>query len=413
MAWEAENFGRAVPLSGDVALYPVTGRLKFRKTTRKGSALKSTAAIVASRGAALTIEQFHLDEPAPNEIAVRVAAAGICRTDLHIRDGDYPVPHFPVVPGHEGAGVVTAVGSAVGDVSVGDHVLLTYPFCGECANCALGLMPYCEHGFALSFGGARLDGSSGWRREDDGTRVNGHVFQQSSFATHTLAAANSAVVLDRDLPLSLAPAFGCGVSTGAGSALNVMDLRPGSRLAILGAGTLGLAALMMARHLGVKEIIAVDANPARLEMASELGATHTVDVSDREAGDAIWRLTGGGADYAFDTTGHPDVIAGALNSLAMTGTVVVAGAAPAGTRTSLDMNALLNGRAVRGTIQGDADARKLIPQLIKLYKQGRFPVDRLVSNYLFAEVQRAVADMEEGRVVKPILQMTADVDQLS
>lgn len=370
--------------------------------------MKSTAAVVASRGAALRIEQFDLDEPAPNEIAVRIAATGICRTDLHMRDGEYPIPGFPVVPGHEGAGVVTAVGSAVADVRAGDRVLLTYPFCGKCPNCVRGSTAYCEQGFVLSFGGARLDGSSGWRRGDDGTRVSGHIFQQSSFASHTLATANSAVILDRDLPLGLAPAFGCGVSTGAGSVLNVMELRPDSRLAILGTGTVGLAALMMARVLGVRQIIAVDTNPERLETASGLGATHTVDASDREARDAIQRLTGRGADYIFDTTGHPDVVADALDSLAMTGTVVVAGAAPAGTRTSLDMNTLLNGRAIRGTIQGDAETRKLVPQLIELYKQGRFPVDRLVSNYRFAEIQRAIADMENGRVIKPVLRMTDD-----
>jgi aryl-alcohol dehydrogenase len=369
--------------------------------------VKSTAAVVASRGAALTIEQFDLDEPAPDEIAVRVAATGICRTDLHMRDGEYPVPDFPVVPGHEGAGVVTAAGSAVADVKIGDHVLLTYPFCGECPNCVRGSMAYCQYGFVLSFGGARLDGSSGWRR-GDGTRVSGHIFQQSSFASHTLATASSAVILDRDLPLNLAPAFGCGVSTGAGTVLNVMYLRPDSRLAIVGVGTVGLAALMMARHLGVQQIIAVDANPGRLETASVLGATHTVDASDREARDAIQRLTGHGADYIFDTTGHPGVIADALDSLAMTGTIVMAGAAPAGTRTSLDMNTLLNGRAIRGTIQGDAEAHKLVPQLIELYKQGRFPVERLVSNYRFAEIQRAIDDMENGRVIKPILRMTDD-----
>ena len=370
--------------------------------------MKCTAAVVASRGAAPTIEQFDVEEPAPDEIAVRIAATGVCRTDLHIRDGEYPVPAFPVVPGHEGAGVVTAIGSAVADVRIGDHVLLTYPFCGECPNCMRGSMAYCEQGFMLSFGGARLDGSSGWRRGDDGMRVNGHIFQQSSFASHTLATANSAVILDRDLPLHLAPAFGCGVSTGAGSVLNVMDLRPGARLAILGTGTVGLAALMMAHHLGVKQIIAVDTNPERLETAFELGATHAVDASDRGARDAIQRLTGQGADFIFDTTGHPSVIANALDSLAMTGTVVIAGAAPAGTRTSLDMNALLNGRAVRGTIQGDAEARKLVPLLIELYKQGRFPVGRLVGNYRFTEIQRAIADMENGRVIKPILRMTDD-----
>ncbi len=370
--------------------------------------MKSTAAVVPSRGAALRIEQFDLDEPAPNEIAVRVAATGICRTDLHIRDGGYPVPDFPVIPGHEGAGVVTAVGRAVADVSIGDHVLLTYPFCGQCPNCVRGSMAYCEHGFALSFGGARLDGSSGWRRGNDGTRVSGHIFQQSSFASHTLATANSAVILDRELPLPLAPAFGCGVSTGAGSVLNVMDLRPGSRVAVLGAGTVGLAAVMMASHLGAEQIIAVDTNPERLETASGLGATHTADACDPGARDAIARLTGTGADYIFDTTGHPDVVAAALDSLAMTGTVVIAGAARAGTRTSLDMTALLNGRAVRGTIQGDAEAHKLVPHLIELYRQGRFPVDKLVRHYRFAEIQRAIADMEGGRVIKPILSMTDD-----
>lgn len=353
----------------------------------------------------MTIEEFELGEPAPDEIAVRIAATGVCRTDLHIRDGEYPVPDFPVVPGHEGAGVVTVVGEAVVGVKVGDHVLLTYPFCGECPACLRGAMPYCERGFDLSFSGTRLDGSSGWRRSGDGTRVNAHIFQQSSFASHTLATANSAVVLSRGLPLDLAPAFGCGVSTGAGAALNVMDLRPGSRLVILGAGTVGLAALMIAHDLGVHQIIAVDTNPARLETAVGLGATHTVDASVRDSVDAVRALTGRGADYILDTTGQPGVLAGALDSLAMTGTVVMAGAAPAGTRTSLDMTTLLNGRAVRGTIQGDADARELVPRLVELYEQGRFPVGELVTRYPFTEIQRAVADMEAGRVVKPILRM--------
>ena len=195
------------------------------------------------------------------------------------------------------------------------------------------------------------------------------------------------MILDRELPLDLAPAFGCGVSTGAASALNVMDLRPDSRLAVLGTGTVGLAALMMARHLGVRQIIAVDTNPGRLETAAGLGATHTVDASQREARDAIQRLTGGGADYIFDTTGHPSVVANALDSLAMTGTIIVAGAAPAGTRTSLDMNALLNGRTVRGTIQGDAKSRELVPQLIELHKQKKD-----------LEVQLALAESLEGQI---------------
>jgi aryl-alcohol dehydrogenase len=198
------------------------------------------------------------------------------------------------------------------------------------------------------------------------------------------------------------------VSTGAASALNVMNLRPGSRLAVLGTGTVGLAALMMARHLGVQQIIAVDTNPGRLETAAELGATHTVDASEREATDAIQRITGRGADYIFDTTGDPAVLADALDSLAMTGTVVMAGGAPAGTRTSLNMSTLLNGRAVRGTIQGDADARTLVPHLIELYKGGRFPVGRLVRHYQFAEIQRAIDDMEAGQVIKPILRMPDD-----
>jgi aryl-alcohol dehydrogenase len=150
---------------------------------------------------------------------------------------------------------------------------------------------------------------------------------------------------------------------------------------------------------------AVDTNPARRETASGLGATHTVDASGPGAWDAIRRITGRGADYIFDTTGHPDVIASALDALAMTGTVVMAGSAPAGTRTSLDMQALLNGRAVRGTIQGDSAAHKLVPHLIELHQQGRFPVDRLVRGYRFGEIRRAIADMENGQVIKPILRM--------
>jgi aryl-alcohol dehydrogenase len=362
------------------------------------------AAIVAERGGSFTLTDLELDDPAPDEVLIRVLGVGICRTDLHIRDQEYPVPAFPVVAGHESVGVVEAVGATVTGIAVGDRVLASYPSCGACPACKAGRNPYCAHGFALSFGGTRLDGSTALHRPD-GSPVHGHVFQQSSFATHAVVHQGNLVVLPGTIedPALLAP-LACGVQTGAGAVLESLRVGPGSSIAIWGTGSVGLSAVMAAKVAGAATIVAVDTQPGRLELARELGATHTVDA--RRASPAHWTdLVRDGLDHGVETTGSPQVLAGALDAMAMGGELALVGAAPAGTTAAIDMGRLLNGRRLRGVIQGDAVPQDLLPRLIALHQDGRLPFDRLVTSYDFDRIEQAVADMTAGRVIKPLLRM--------
>jgi aryl-alcohol dehydrogenase len=364
--------------------------------------MKIRAAVIERRSGAFVLEDLELEDPRPDELLVRLVATGICMTDLHIRDQGYPVP-LPVVAGHEGAGVVQRVGEDVRTIVPGDHVVLSYPYCGRCRNCLTADYSYCEHGFALSFGGARLDGTSALRRND--TRVHGHIFQQSSFATYALATERNTVKVPPDAPLELLGPLACGIQTGAGAVLNALRVSAEASIAIFGTGSVGLAAVMAAKIAGAAPIIAVDVNPDRLALAAELGATHILDGRSEDVAARIAEITRRGADYVLEITALPDMLTLALEVLATKGTAALIGGAPAGTHAEIDMNTLLNGRTLRGIVQGDAVEQLFIPKLIELHHVGRLPFDRLVSFYEFDEINQAVADMQDGKVIKPILRI--------
>lgn len=374
--------------------------------------MRIRAAVAESRGAPFTIEELELSDPRPDEVLVRIVATGICQTDLHVRDQEYPVP-LPIVAGHEGTGVVEQVGAAVDGIEPGQRVVLSYPYCGHCRYCRVARYPYCEHGFALSFGGSRLDGSSALRRApgagdgNAGDLVNGHIFQQSSFATHVVTSPQNVVPVpdDPELPLELLGPLACGMQTGAGAALHTLGVRPGSSFAVFGTGGVGLAAVMAAKAAGAGPIIAVDVNPTRLELAARLGATHTVNGREEDVEATIERITRVGADHILEVTARPEMLALALRAVAMTGTAALVGGAPAGTTAAIDMNTLLNGRTLRGVVQGDAVPQLFIPTLIEMYREGRFPFDQLVQFYPFEQINDAIADMQQGRTVKPILRI--------
>lgn len=367
--------------------------------------MQVTAAVARTRGGPFVPEVVDLSRPRADEVLVRVVAAGVCATDLHIRDQEYPVPH-PVVAGHEGAGVVEEVGAAVDDLVIGDQVLLSYPFCGVCSSCRSGRRPYCREGFALSFGGSRLDGSNAMRFLEEGApALHGHIFQQSSFATHVVVPARSAVRVEPTADLKTLAPLGCGVQTGAGTVLNTLEVRPGSSLAVLGVGSVGLSSVMAAVVAGAEPIVAVDRHRSRLDIARRLGATHAVDAADGDLVDQLRTIEPEGLDYVIDTTARPEVLADGLRATAMTGTVALVGGAPAGTRASLDMNTLLNGRSVRGVIQGDSDPRTFLPRLIELHESGRLPLEHLITHYRFRDIEDAVRDMADGTTIKPVLLM--------
>ena len=354
--------------------------------------MQVTAAVVERKGAALELQTLELAQPADDEVIVKVAACGVCQTDVHARDDFFGIP-FPCVFGHEGAGVVERVGAAVRKVAPGDRVLMASPACGVCSACARGLPGYCADSRRIKFGGRLRDGRVPLQR--NGQPVSGAFFQQSSFATHALATEGNVVKVPPQVPLELAAAFACGVNTGAGAVFNVLKPPAGSSIAIFGAGAVGLAALMAARIAGCSTIAVVDLHDNRLELARQLGATH----AGREK-------PAGAFDFALEAAGSPSALRAAVDSLAPLGVCCLVGSARKGTDVALEMPFLQQGRTVRGCIQGDARPDTFIPQLFAHYLGGRMPVERLITYYPFAEVNRAIAHSLSGKTVKPVLRIS-------
>ncbi|WP_406439858.1 NAD(P)-dependent alcohol dehydrogenase [Streptomyces sp. NBC_01613] len=364
--------------------------------------ITTRAAVVESGGAPFTLSDVELDEPGPHEALVRMVATGLCHTDLGVASGGLPFP-LPGVLGHEGAGVVEAVGSAVTGIVPGDHVVLSFSSCGECRNCHGGHPAYCATWLPLNLiGGVRADGTSTISR--DGTPLGGHFFGQSSFAERALVDERSLVKVDADVPLESIAPLGCGVQTGVGAVWNVLKPVTGSTIVVLGAGAVGLSAVMAAALTPATRIVAVDKVGERLSLAKELGATHTVNVGEADLGEALAEITGGqGADGVVETTGSVAVLRQGVDSLAARGTLVVVGAPPFGSEVALDVNGLLGGKQVVGLTLGDAETQTFIPALVELVKEGRLPLHRLISTYPFAEIDQAVRDMGAGKAIKPVL----------
>ncbi|CAM5311113.1 NAD(P)-dependent alcohol dehydrogenase [Streptomyces canus] len=360
------------------------------------------AAVVESGGAPFTLSDVELDEPGPHEALVRMVATGLCHTDLGVASGGLPFP-LPGVLGHEGAGVVEAVGPAVTGVAPGDHVVLSFTSCGDCRNCDGGHPAYCAGWLPLNLlGGRRADGTSTISR--DGEPLGGHFFGQSSFAERALVDERSLVKVDQDVPLESIAPLGCGVQTGVGAVWNVLKPVTGSTIVVLGAGAVGLSAVMAAALTPATTIVAVDRFSERLTLARELGATHTVNAAEEDLGEVLAAITGGqGADGIVETTGNVDVLRQGVDALGARGTVVVVGAPPFGTEVSLDVNGLLGGKRVVGLTLGDAETQSFIPALVRLVKEGRLPLHRLISTYPFADIDQAVRDMRAGKAIKPVL----------
>ncbi|MGW3035817.1 NAD(P)-dependent alcohol dehydrogenase [Streptomyces sp. NPDC001178] len=364
--------------------------------------IPTRAAVVESGGAPFALADVELDEPGPHEAVVRMVATGLCHTDLGVASGGLPFP-LPGVLGHEGAGVVEAVGPAVTGIAPGDHVVLSFTSCGECRNCHGGHPAYCATWLPLNLiGGRRADGTSTISR--DGTPLGGHFFGQSSFAERALVDERSLVKVDADVPLESIAPLGCGVQTGVGAVWNVLKPVTGSTIVVLGAGAVGLSAVMAAALTPATRIVAVDRVGERLLLAEELGATHTVNVGEADLGEALAEITGGrGADGVVETTGSVAVLRQGVDALAARGTLVVVGAPPFGSEVALDVNGLLGGKQVVGLTLGDAETQSFIPSLVQLVKEGRLPLHRLISTYPFADIDQAVRDMGAGKAIKPVL----------
>jgi aryl-alcohol dehydrogenase len=365
--------------------------------------MKITAAVVHERSGRFALEQLDLCDPRPDELLVEVAASGLCQTDLHGRDGYYAMP-YPAVFGHEGAGIVRAAGSAVTAFRPGDHVVMSYPWCGTCPNCRSHRQSYCMSARELKMGGTRADGST--LHAKGGSPVYSAFFQQSSFGTHTIANERFAVKVRNDAPLELLGPLACSGQTGAGAVLNVMKPKPGDSFAVFGVGAVGLSGLMAAKIAGCDPIIAVDVHAHRLALARDFGATHVIDHSGRtDVVAEIRNLTGAGVRYSLETSALAPVFREAVEALMPAGTCVLLGSARAGTEVSFETPFLQNGRTVRGVVQGDSVPQQFIPQLVDHIVAARFPVERMITFYDLADINRAAAESTSGKTIKPVLRM--------
>jgi aryl-alcohol dehydrogenase len=374
--------------------------------SRNTNALLSIQAAVLRRaGSPLHIEPLEMEAPRDDEILVKLLASGICHTDIGFwQSGGLGA----VVLGHEGAGIVERVGKSVKSFRRGDHVVLSYQSCGHCRACKSGSPANCAHFWDANFGFARLDGSNALYPSKptagllgtplQASGVRGHFFGQSSFASHCLATERNLVRVSKTLPLELLAPLGCGLQTGAGTVLNSLAVRRGASIAIFGTGSVGLAAVMAAHIAGADPIIAVDIMPKRLALARELGASHSIDSRKDDVAHRIAAITGSGIDYGVETSGDAALEQTAIELLNPGGrlALLTGGVGP---------GHLSGGRKVLSVIQGDAVPQQFIPKMIKLYRDGKFPIDRLVTFYDFHDINRAIADSLSGKTIKPVVRM--------
>jgi aryl-alcohol dehydrogenase len=366
--------------------------------------MKIQAMVVHEKNGPYQLEDVELDEPKAGEVLIRNVASGICHTDEFGRSQGVPIP-LPLVLGHEGAGIVEKVGPGVDDLKPGDHVGVTYAFDGTCPACRAGEPYYCDNFNQINFGGvAATDGTT--RLHQNGKDVS-MFFGQSSFATYSVAAAASVYKVDDDVDLGIVAPLGCGVQTGAGAMLNVAKVDETSQVAVFGCGAVGMSAIMGAAVAGAKTIVAIGGNPKSLALARELGATHTVnrkEVDDVPA--EVLRITGTGCDATIDTSGNQYMMVNALRSLKYHGTFLPVAAAGVIDKFDMGGDVMMPMRTIKGTCEGESDPKTFVPKLVRWYKEGRFPVDRILSFYDFKDIDQALADSHDGKIIKAVLRIS-------
>lgn len=364
--------------------------------------MKIQAAVTHANGAPFVIEPVELAEPKAGEMLVKVVACGVCHTDEAAQHEQVPTP-LPAVLGHEGAGIVEKVGEGVTEFQPGDRVGFSFAFCCHCHNCRSGHVASCEDFNKINFGGILREGTS--RLSQNGQTLS-MFFGQSAFAEYAVVDAENAVKVPYDdIDLGIVAPLGCGIQTGAGTVLNRLKPEFGSSIAVFGCGTVGMSAIMAARIAGCAQIIGVGGNEKSLELALELGATHVINrkTCGNIAGE-IRRITGGGTNYSVDTSGAVEFVRQGLHCLAPRGVEAILGITPP---MEIDMFGELmgEGKTITGVIEGDATPKIFIPQMLEYYRQGRFPIDRIMKFYRFEDINQAFADSHNGTAIKAVLRM--------
>ena len=365
------------------------------------------AVVLHEPGRPVAVEDVELDAPHAGEVLVRVAAAGVCHSDVRLADGELGPGRWPMVLGHEGAGVVEEVGEGVTHVVPGDRVAFCFvPACRACRTCLAGRPNLCEPATANSLRGMLMDGTSRLRLMD-GTQLQ-HGLQTACFAERTVLAAAGVVPIPPELPLWQAALLGCGVVTGLGAVRNAARVRPGESVAVFGCGGVGLQVVAGARIAGAEPIIAVDRVASKLELARALGATHTVDATTERPVSVIRRLTGGGADTAFEVIGHPETIRLAWGAVRPGGTAVVVGLAPLGVEATVPAIEFLSDKTLRGTFYGSGDAAAELPELAQLALAGEIDLSGVVTHVGSLDgVEPALDRLRRGEGARTVLLVDA------
>ncbi len=364
--------------------------------------MKITAAVAHEANRPFALEEIELEEPRGHELVVEIRGAGLCHTDIAARDGVYGLP-YPIVLGHEGSGVVVSVGDEVTTLKPGDHVAISFSSCGTCSSCQAGKPAYCVNFAVENYIGTRPDGSTQLSSGDGA--VHGHFFGQSSFATHALVNERNAVKVDDDLDLTLLGPLGCGIQTGAGAVMRSMACRAGSSLLVLGAGPVGLAAVMGGVLQECGQIIVVEPVAARRDLAQSLGATHTIDPAAGPIDQAVLGIASEGVDYVFDTTGRVEVLQAAIAATGVNAVLGLVGV-PSDFSVELPLNivaTMQKGLSVKGIVEGDSDPKEFIPELLQHYRAGRFPFDKLITTFAFSQINEAIEAQHRGDVVKVVM----------
>jgi len=366
--------------------------------------MQITAAVTHSVKGRFCVEEIEIDSPRGDEVLVRMSAVGLCHSDVLAAEGVLPVT-LPVVLGHEGAGIVESVGPDVKNLKKGDSVVMTFNFCGECATCKKGEPCYCLNFLQLNYSPVRADGSHTLCGCRGGAGISGSFFGQSSFASYAIGNARNVVKVASDVDLTLLGPLGCGIQTGAGSVMRSLKAEAGSSIVVFGGGSVGLSAVMGAVIQGCSTIILVEPMEARRKLGLELGATHVIDPKADDVVTKVKEIAVQGVQYAVDTSGAIPALQAALLCLCMRGTLALVGV-PSNMEAAISVNviaALSSGLTIKSVIEGDSEPGVYIPELVELYKAGRFPIDKLTTKYPFAAINEAVEDQKQGKCVKAVL----------
>jgi S-(hydroxymethyl)glutathione dehydrogenase/alcohol dehydrogenase len=361
------------------------------------------AAVLYQYNEPLTIETIDIDKPKRGEVLVKMAASGVCHTDLSVLNATLPFPPPPVVLGHEGAGIVTEVGTDVTAVQPGDHVILSWrPFCGKCGYCATGRTHLCQTVAMSLLQGYLLDNTSRLHKGDLEIR---HFIGVSSFAEYAIVPESGVVKIRTDIPLEVAALVGCGVMTGVGAATRTAKVEPGSSVAVIGCGGVGLNVIQGAALAGAGKIIAIDLHTMKLDLAKQFGATHLVNPAD---GDPVIQVLGLtdmlGVDYAFEAIGRGDTALQAYNSIRPGGTAVIVGVAKADEVIAIPALSILQEKTLKGSLYGSARPSVDMPKLLDLYMSKKLKLDELVSRRIpLEQVNEAFQWMEKGEVARSVI----------